>query len=210
MLRRKSPITCFAFALLAASACAHDKVPLGTDIDATVAPSDASATLSCSQPFMPCGGDVVGTWRLAQVCGQPTDVFPQICATATTTVSINGTETMAIDANTLVSTKMDTSVYTTDASSCIGGTSHDTCATIGARVPELTCASTATSACVCTWTVPANTAPTTYDYATSGDVITFWQPGMTGMYGAAYCIGGNSMTVSLPSLPDFTDLYVKE
>lgn len=182
--------------ILIAGCSVQQSIPLGA--------LDGGNSASCAQAFVACGGDPSGTWNLASLCG--TEPAPGLCATSSLSFGFAGTATMAFDAGTLTSTNMITYDYTTDASSCLGGSDGDTCAAINALVPQQSCAATSTSACVCTWSTPL-TSSSTGTYTVAAGEISITTPTVS-TYTLPYCIQGNTMIVATSGTT--SEIWAKE
>jgi hypothetical protein len=151
-----------------------------------------------------CGGNIVGTWAVTQVCDLTTSVPPGGCADATNIVSDQvQTGTIAFRSDGTATQMFTTTGTLTKSSPPICLTSAmQTCADMDAAARALvgstyTAASCADSAgtCVCTlmFASPANVSGT---YTTSGSTLTVVSSADTTT--GTFCVAGANLIIELP------------
>lgn len=126
--------------------------------------------------FTPCGGDVLGTWRIESLC---MDAFaPQFpnCPTATASVSVTGSLTFSGDGTYI--TRGSTIAHTTLPASC------------AALCPATGCTATPDGGCVCDSATPLSEAPLTYS-VDGNELIVHPKPDVTQT--AYYCRRGEQI-----------------
>lgn len=173
--------------------------------------SGSSAGDSCGK-VSPCGGDLVGTWKIVTGCvtGSPsTTMSNQACPGETVgnaSVDTSGTATFTADGKYSVTETISSSVSFTVPSSCLtSGGATLSCSDLnatgsgddgGAPGPTTSCA-TSGSSCACTLSQPAQTVTEMGTYVTAGSTFTATpSSSSTGSLMAGndgYCVQGNTL-----------------
>jgi hypothetical protein len=166
-----------------------------------------SSNSSCG-PFTPCGGSVVGTWKIATMCMGTADAgVPKADAACFTTTSnpnmkYGGTFTFRNDATYTADIAVNGSQTLTYSAGCFSGAFS--CSAIdsifkGPGVADAgmsgSCTSGSSGSCTCNETM--NTDLTTIEgtYTTSGTTITMTSGSGSSPDTSDYCVQGNTLTL---------------
>jgi hypothetical protein len=170
---------------------------------ALVASVLASSCSSAGDPspdcttFTACGGDVVGTWKIAKTCvSGAQDPLAVQCSTSAFHISetVNGTVTFASNGTVTSSNDLSTTEDTTIPASCIGGATCVQLETslnrrvIGEATTMATCTD-ASGGCSCHAITSAPTVGANTTYSVSGTVITI------GGNPDPYCVRANGLLI---------------
>ena len=153
---------------------------------------------SCLQA-PPCGGDLVGTWRLLGGCVNGADLTASGSAncparSVSGTVDISGTTTFGADLSYSFDVAQTITFFESIPLSC---TTFATCADLQAdratSMPTwvVTCTGTTTCDCIATISVPGKAVTGTY--TTSGTNVVMTDSGSTDPRTDAYCVQGNTL-----------------
>jgi hypothetical protein len=145
----------------------------------------------------PCGGDIVGTWKVTESCLSASEDLSTVCAgvsadiqftfSGTTTYSADGTYTSATSGGGLTT-------YHYPAACLTGG---ETCDQLGqvlmavGMYSSVSCATDTAGVCNCAAVTASTSSNETGTYATSGSTLTLTHAGATSM--APYCVQGNAL-----------------
>jgi len=157
---------------------------------------------SCGR-VQPCGGDLVGTWKPAGSCFDPTAVLAQVASSAgiqcpsgvtltLTSSTLNRDITATFAANrTYSGTSVTTGMLAFDVpGACIGG---ETCGEVGAALAASFDAPSCTGNTTCACSVTQNlTSSETGTYTVSASVLETMPSGGTAVQ-TDYCVSGSQM-----------------
>lgn len=205
--------------MLAAGCASTDRAPDARN--AEVSAADAAAArdgsrdggASCPASFVPCGGEVVGSWSLAAVCPaggssltRPCDhpfVNVQACSAtanaATCTSVYTGTITLAGDKSATVALSLHAEMAITLTGDCVqalapGASPEGACT--GLTTPsgkKLEC-TFAAGLCRCLFRTEPETETKHDTYQVSGDELIV-TPSTGEKIGGAYCVSGDELTL---------------
>jgi hypothetical protein len=172
---------------------------------------DSSAQSSCGK-VAPCGGNIVGTWKIVASCAQaPSSSTPgNACTNGGTvqaiSVDASGTATFNADMTYSVNIlEMDSETVEVPLSCLSTNGVMGTCADLASAISGVgtdagTSASctTAGANCTCTVSESGTTLDETGTYTVSGTAFATMQGtgANTGMGGGTYCVQGNTLTLS--------------
>jgi hypothetical protein len=186
-------------ALVASIGCSGDDSGGGYD-------SGGGLPAACTS-FAACGGNVVGNWNLAALCGPAST--PQVqnplgaqCPSATAAGAATATGTVTFNADlTYTSALTATGTATiTVPKSCLNGTTCAAFQTLLQGQPSSTmfssinCPDDGTS-CDCTFTAVPETSNETGTYAIAGTTITLTPTGGAAGQPTPYCVNGNELSM---------------
>jgi hypothetical protein len=160
--------------------------------------------LSCAA-VAPCGGDVVGTWKVSSDCLGKTEDLSSTCpgATAEITFSLSGTQTFNADLTyTATLSGGGTTTYHYPGACLTGGTNCTQWAQLLNSVgmySEVTCATDGAGVCNCVAVSPTMTDNESGTYSVSGGTLSTAPAGSAN--GAPYCVQGNVLR-EMPTLGD--------
>jgi hypothetical protein len=138
--------------------------------------------------FTPCGGDVVGKWKIDACLSPPLTFNATACAEATNTITITGDTDVRADGT--MQSNLHLVSQTTLPASCVAQLGP--CGEPGQGVnPLAECAPGASGSCICTEQNDANGDP--LPYSTSGSVWTVVSEGCPGY--SYYCRQGDELWV---------------
>lgn len=184
----------------------------------TLACGGGSSTSSSCGSFTACGGSVVGTWKISNLCMGQADAGvsngdASACSGTPTNVSATygGTLTFASDGTYTVSLTTAGSASFTYSSSCLSSMGM-TCTQIDSLLKSLgtsdagvsgSCASASSGGCACSETLNSTMSPETGNYTTSGSTITMQSSTSTSTSTTAdlsdYCVQGNTLMIRASS-----------
>jgi hypothetical protein len=165
-----------------------------------------AATMLCSGAT--CGGDVVGNWKFASVCGP--SAFQTTIGTCAEPISMRrinpsatGTVQYRADGTYLASIAFLGTTQTTCPSACLAnGTLSRTCAQLNdsaqqqaaamAGVSSYSCAAAAAGGCMCAMTFSGQPVSETGTYSINGSVLSQRPSGGT-LTSVEYCVQGNQL-----------------
>ena len=163
----------------------------------------------------PCGGDVTGTWRFAQVCFGHLGVLKKFCADDSqdeSGVRYDGTIKLGADLSFSFSLTRSGSVRMIVPAACLNN-GMLTCDQIAAHeegstnvaVESVTCATAADGGCTCDAILVTDPTDQTGTYAVNGTSLdlTFQTP-MQSVGSDGYCVQGTQLML-YSKLPDSTD-----
>lgn len=169
---------------------------------------DDGGSSSCGK-VMPCGGDIVGDWKISTACldtSSEEDFTDGVCPTATLTTSPRITGSVNYSANSTYTRSTTTSgtVKVTLPASCLsqGGltfTCEQVQTLLGAELTqeglEGTKCTSASGGCTCTASLASNTETETGTYTTSGSTVTHTASGSPLPDDSEYCVEGDTLHV---------------
>ena len=142
----------------------------------------------------PCGGNIVGTWKVTSSCLTATQDLTSVCAGASAELAymISGTVTYNSDGTTSSSLMATIAAHERFPSGCMPfGLTCDQLGQTGkdAGISD-NCTTDATGACICDSVAPATTSNAPVTYSTSGSTLTTTSAnGMTST--SFYCVQGS-------------------
>jgi hypothetical protein len=148
----------------------------------------------------PCGGDLVGTWRLATLCAAQTPVPADLCAAATVVSSsyqVTGTATYDADLSYSVDATESATIEVSVPGSCLvfnGATVS--CAQITPRTAvdvDVRCVE-ANDGCLCTFVLLGRSRGEKGTYVTSGSIVTD-SPSQFDKVPLGYCVDGQVLHI---------------
>jgi hypothetical protein len=152
----------------------------------------------------PCGGNIVGDWRITSSCIKGMDTLGNSsCPTATVTSSATatGTTSYRADMTYTVSFTLTGSDSVVIPASCLSaGTTCDQVNQVFFRglLPDLRCSSASSGGCNCSLVVPPTPIAETGTYTTSGGTLTTTPTGATPDSGG-YCVKGDQLDLTPPA-----------
>jgi hypothetical protein len=146
----------------------------------------------------PCGGEVVGTWKLASACSTAPPVPAKLCAAATvkhSSFGISGTMKLGADLGYSVDTTQSGTIEVSVPGSCltIGGATA-TCDQITPQVSvgvNVRCFESS-DGCLCTFVVLPHPVSVSGTYSTSGSML-IDTPAGGAPETLGYCVAGDSL-----------------
>jgi hypothetical protein len=173
----------------------------------TIGSGDGGSGGTCSGAFVPCGGNVVGTWTLSSVCTSDSQSGFNGCQSATIDVSgIEFSSTMTFNADmTYSSSTMASgmSIATIPAACLVQQGVTETCAqyqqALAAEPSTAGATCTGSNSCTCTIPAPDTTGMEMGTYVTTAAgvlTLTRMLGGFSDMTSEDYCVDGNRLTVS--------------
>jgi hypothetical protein len=172
--------------------------------------ADGSAAASCGK-VAPCGGDIVGTWKIVASCTQaPSPSTTGTCPTGGTvqalsvdasgTATFNADMTYSVNITELVSETVDVALSCLSANG-VTESCADLSTAIASSAPDAGATSSCTTAganCSCTLSESEPAIDETGTYTVSGTAFTTMQGtgSNSGMGGGSYCVQGNTLILS--------------
>jgi hypothetical protein len=148
----------------------------------------------------PCGGDLVGTWRLSSACSTQPALPAKLCAAATvkhSSFEVSGTATFGADGTYGISATTWGTIEVSVPASCLtGGDVTSSCTQLALQAPANIGAQCLASGdgCFCTFVIPSHDVAEAGTYAANGSMLTAAPPGGL-VDGAAYCVAGDRLHV---------------
>jgi hypothetical protein len=163
---------------------------------------------SCAGLNTACGGDVVGTWAIAEICNfmitSTTPVCPEVQYTGSTVTEM-GTFTFRADGTASEDVTGTLTLHESVPASCLDvlGTCAGIDASIQMAVQDGTytsgsCVSAASGSCECTVIAPL-TGMTSATYTTSGSMLTVTSDSSGNTSTSSYCVQGSTLGLSVPN-----------
>ena len=176
--------------------------------------------------FTPCGGAIVGTWRLTGTCYSYPDAgvsnsdagtSPCSIQQSTSNTQINGTISFKTDGTYSVATSMGGSASFTYPASCLTAMAM-TCAQLNSSLAAEgttdagisgSCSSASSGGCTCTETFKGQASSETGSYTTSGSSLTMVSTSSTSTQDpTTYCVQGTKLTIHITSASSGTSVSV--
>lgn len=170
--------------------------------------ADSNAASSCGK-VAPCGGDIVGSWKIVASCAQAPSTTGDPCSNGGTvqavSVAASGTATFNADMTYSVDVAESDSETVDVPLSClsvngVAGSCADLAMAIGSVAPDAGTTASCTTAganCSCTVSEAGTTFDETGTYTVSGTAFTTMQGtgANTGTGGGSYCVQGNTLHI---------------
>jgi len=160
--------------------------------------------------FTPCGGSIVGTWKLTSTCSSMPDAGTSNCPgeQVSTSLQYTGTLTFLSSGAYSVSASISGNANFTYPASCLTSLGM-TCAQIDTNLKATgatdagisgACTSASAGACACTETMKSMPSSEDGTYTTSGSALTMISSSSsTSQDSAEYCVRGNQLTIHITS-----------
>ena len=150
------------------------------------------AGASCGIPA-PCGGDIVGTWKVTKTCATATQDLSNTCPGAFADLTYTFSGTVTYNANGTISQTITGTIAGHEyfPTGCMPfGSTCDQLAQAQMDAGTGSCSTDATGACICDAVAPGTITNVPVSYTTSGTTITTTrQDGTTAT--SSYCVQGN-------------------
>ncbi len=183
-----------------------------TLVAVTLSACSGGSSTSCGS-FSPCGGSVVGTWHIANVCNSTADAgVSQSDASCSTTTALanlkytgtftfqsDGTYTADVAVNGSTTLTYTPGCFTSGLSSCSTMDSLFNNPGMADAGISVSCTSTPSGGCACNETLNAAMSPQSGTYTTSGDTIAMKNGSASTAEQSDYCVQGNTLMIHATS-----------
>jgi hypothetical protein len=176
---------------------ARDRLALLGLVVAFAAGCGGGSDDSCGR-VAPCGGEVVGAWKLSSACSTAPPLPAKLCAAATvrhSSFDVSGTATFGADLSFSLDANASGTIEVSVPTSCLTfGDATATCAQITPQAPagvDVQCVESG-DGCLCTFVILAHAVSESGTYSTSGSML-MDTPAGGAVDQVGYCVAGDRL-----------------